>query len=184
MPPWADQAVPRAKPLILWIWWEASAVARCRCHWRCCATWPLLVPCDDATTPCVLHPVCRACCVLCACAVRALRVLCRDALKSFTPRQLRLMFCLTPYHRPMSYGEQVRMAQGVDACGGGGVHCRTAAQHRFPMLKSPWHKVAPGGHHHQQHQQQQPQQQQLQGHGLVMGWRETKSVPPDLTLKS
>jgi hypothetical protein len=32
---------------------------------------------------------------------------CRQALESFTPRQLRLMFLLQPWEKKMSYGEQV-----------------------------------------------------------------------------
>jgi hypothetical protein len=30
----------------------------------------------------------------------------REALKTFTARQLRLMFLLQPWNKPMSYGEQ------------------------------------------------------------------------------
>jgi cysteinyl-tRNA synthetase len=31
---------------------------------------------------------------------------CREALKTFSARQLRLMFLLQPWNKPMSYGEQ------------------------------------------------------------------------------
>ena len=46
---------------------------------------------------------------------------CREALGSFTARQLRLMMCLQPWNAPMTFGEQAKVCcscpGGASACG-------------------------------------------------------------------
>ena len=57
---------------------------------------------------------------------------CRQALESFTPRQLRLMFVLQPWEKKMNYGEQVRQGvhTSVFACTCAHVHaCVRACVH-------------------------------------------------------
>lgn len=53
-------------------------------------------------------PITAAAAPLCL-SPRRLRV-CRQALESFSPRQLRLMFVLQPWEKKMNYGEQVSLA--------------------------------------------------------------------------
>lgn len=53
-------------------------------------------------------PITAAAAPLCL-SPRRLRA-CRQALESFSPRQLRLMFVLQPWEKKMNYGEQVGRA--------------------------------------------------------------------------
>lgn len=59
----------------------------------------------DARGPCQ-----RPCCILHISShtliLTTCSALCREALKTYSARQLRLMFLLQPWHKPMSYGEQ------------------------------------------------------------------------------